>query len=103
MKAICACVLAASLLAPHPAAAQEKGPILIGVIGSLTGAEATYGLSTRHGVELAIAELNAKGGLKGRKFEAKVYDDQGKPEEAATATTRLVALDKVAIVLGEVA
>lgn len=85
------------------ASAQDKAPILIGVIGSLTGAEATYGLSTRHGVELAIAELNAKGGHKGRKFVAKVYDDQGKPEEAATATTRLVSQDKVAIVLGEVA
>lgn len=85
------------------AAAQDKGPIMVGVVGSLTGAEATYGLSTRHGVELAIDELNAKGGHKGRKFQAKVYDDQGKPEEAATATTRLIAQDKVVIVLGEVA
>ena len=92
-----------ALALPVASAAQDKGPILIGVIGSLTGAEATYGLSTRHGVELAIDELNAKGGLKGRKFAAKVYDDQGKPEEAATATTRLVSQDKVAIVLGEVA
>ena len=85
------------------ALAQGKDKIMVGVVGSLTGAEATFGQSTRRGVELAIEEVNAKGGYKGRMLEAKSYDDQGKPEEAATATTRLIAQDKVAIVLGEVA
>ncbi|MBI3552453.1 MAG: ABC transporter substrate-binding protein [Elusimicrobia bacterium] len=96
-----AVVLALSL--PVQSAFAADGKILVGVIGSLTGAEATFGQSTRNGVELAASELNAKGGVKGKTFELKVYDDQGKPEEAATAMTRLVAQDKVSLVIGEVA
>lgn len=77
--------------------------IKIGEIGSMTGAQATFGVSTHQGIELAIKEQNAKGGIKGKKIELVTLDDQGKPEEAATATTKLITQDKVSAVLGEVA
>lgn len=86
-----------------PAAETDDQPILIGEVGSLTGAEATFGVSTHHGVEMAIEEANAAGGVKGRKVAVRVYDDQSKPEEAANAVTRLIAQDKVKLILGEVA
>ncbi|MFL5357008.1 ABC transporter substrate-binding protein [Archangium sp.] len=77
--------------------------ILLGEVGSLTGAQATFGVSTRNGIELAIKEANAEGGVKGKKLDVRVYDDQSKPEEAAQSTTRLITQDKVVLILGEVA
>jgi branched-chain amino acid transport system substrate-binding protein len=88
--------------APAPADPAE-GEILIGEVGSLSGSEATFGVSTHEGIEMAIKEINAAGGVKGRKLKVKVYDDQGKPEEAATAATKLITLDKAVLLLGEVA
>ena len=88
--------------APQGAAAPGT-KIWFGHVGSLTGAEATFGDSTDKGVKLAIEELNAKGGVKGKPLDLKTYDDQGKPEEAAMAATRLITQDKVAVLLGEVA
>ena len=87
-------------------AAQAPAPsakLLFGHIASMTGQEATFGDSTDKGIKLAIEELNAKGGIKGKQIDLKTYDDQGKPEEAAVAATRLVTQDKVAVLLGEVA
>ncbi|HVP67191.1 MAG TPA: ABC transporter substrate-binding protein [Anaeromyxobacteraceae bacterium] len=88
---------------PAPAAAPSAERILVGHIGSMTGSEATFGQSTDNGIKLAIEQWNAKGGVKGRQLALKTYDDQGKPEEAAVAATRLVVNDKVNVLLGEVA
>ncbi len=77
--------------------------ILIGHFGSMTGSEATFGQSTDNGIRLAIKELNATGGIKGKQIALKTYDDQGKSQEAGTAVTRLITSDKVVAVLGEVA
>ena len=96
--------------APAPAAPAQTAAapapsdtILIGHVASLTGEQATFGESTDNAIKLAIAEANAAGGVKGKKLTLKTYDDQGKPEEAAVAATRLVVQDKVAVLLGEVA
>ncbi|MBF5041768.1 ABC transporter substrate-binding protein [Aggregicoccus sp. 17bor-14] len=84
--------------APAPA-----GTLLLGVATALTGGQATFGISTRNGIELAIAEANEAGGVKGQKLATRVYDTQGKPEEAASAVTRLINQDHVALILGDVA
>ena len=89
--------------APAPEARPAEDVILLGEVGSLTGSEAAFGKSTRDGVELALEEVNAAGGLLGKKVAVRVYDDQSKPEEAASATKRLLTQDKVVVVLGEVA
>ncbi len=102
-----------STATPPPAEAQKPTAtgaaptgddvILLGEVGSLTGSEAAFGISTRNGIELALEEANAAGGVKGRKLAVRVYDDQSKPEEAANAATRLISQDKVVAILGEVA
>jgi branched-chain amino acid transport system substrate-binding protein len=85
------------------AAAPAGGGILVGHVGSLTGNEATFGDSTDKGIRLAVDEVNAKGGIKGKQVAMKTYDDQGKPEEAAIAASRLILQDKINVLLGEVA
>lgn len=100
---LAATILILGLIQNPTLAITGQGSILLGEIGSLTGPEATFGDSTHKGILLAVSEVNAKGGVKNKKLEIKVYDDQGKPEEAATAMTRLVTQDKVVLVLGEVA
>jgi branched-chain amino acid transport system substrate-binding protein len=82
---------------------SDTDVILLGEVGSLTGSEATFGISTRDGIELALKEANQAGGVKGKKVAVRVYDDQGKPEEAANAVTRLISQDRVKMILGEVA
>jgi branched-chain amino acid transport system substrate-binding protein len=77
--------------------------ILVGEYGSMTGSEATFGKSTHNGIMLAVKEINAAGGVKGKKIEIKSYDDQGKSQEVGTAVTRLITDDHVTALLGEVA
>src|SRR5688500_15354212 len=82
---------------------NASGPILIGEVGSMTGTEATFGVSSDRGIQLAVAGVNTAGGIKGRNVKVIALDDQGKPEEAATAATRLIASEHVVALLGEVA
>src|SRR5262245_28223837 len=89
--------------APVAANPPEAEEILIGEVGSMSGAEAAFGQSTHNGIQLAVDEANAAGGVKGKKLKVRTYDDQSKPEEAASATTRLITQDKVKVILGEVA
>ncbi|MCS7033042.1 MAG: ABC transporter substrate-binding protein [Phycisphaerae bacterium] len=84
-----------------PMAAGEE--ILIGHYGSLTGSEATFGQSTSNGIKLRASEVNAAGGIKGRRIRIIEYDTKGDAREAGSVVTRLVTADKVVAVLGEVA
>lgn len=95
-------VLALGLIA---AACKPKNDneIRIGEFGSMTGTEATFGISTHRGIEMVIDETNKAGGIDGKKLRLISLDDQGKPEEAVTAVTKLVTQDKVHMILGEVA
>lgn len=83
--------------------AAETGPILVGHYASLTGSEATFGVSTDHGVILAMEERNAAGGVKGRKIALKTLDDASKSSEAGNVVQRLISEDKVVALIGEVA
>lgn len=82
---------------------SEKSEILVGEYGSLTGGIATFGISTRDGSLLAFEDINAKGGVLGKKVRLIVEDDQSKPEEAATVVTKLINQDHVVAMLGQVA
>ncbi len=77
--------------------------ILIGEYGSMTGATATFGQSNHRGVEMAMDAANAAGGALGKKFRVILEDDQGEPEEAQTAVTKLITKDRVVAIEGEVA
>ena len=93
----------ATLLLPALAlalAAAPATPIRIGQFASLTGKEAAFGVAGRKGIELAVAELNAAGGVLGRPIEFLVEDIASKSGESATAVKKLIARDKVVAILG---
>ncbi|HXH92211.1 MAG TPA: ABC transporter substrate-binding protein [Thermoanaerobaculia bacterium] len=83
--------------------AAGSGEILIGEYGSMTGAQATFGQSTHNGIMMAADEINAAGGINGRKIKVLSEDDQSKQEEAANAVTKLISQNNVLAILGEVA
>ena len=93
-RAVGAFLLLSALLRAAPE------PIRVGHFASLTGKEASFGVAGRKGIELAVAELNAAGGVLGRPVEYLVEDIQSKAGESATAVKKLVARDKVVAVLG---
>jgi branched-chain amino acid transport system substrate-binding protein len=82
---------------------KSTNEIVVGHFGSMTGSEATFGQSTDEGIRLAFDEINAKGGIKGKKVKLVTMDNQGKAEEAASVVTRLIEQEKVLALLGEVA
>ena len=77
--------------------------ILVGEYSSLTGGTATFGQSTHNGILLAFTEVNGAGGVLGKKLKVLTEDDQSKPEEAATAATKLISQNRVVALIGEVA
>jgi len=79
------------------------GDILVGEYGSMTGPQATFGQSTHNGIMMAADEINAAGGVNGRKIKVLSEDDQSKSEEAANAVTKLISQNNVMAIIGEVA
>ncbi len=77
--------------------------IKVGVYADLTGQTSSFGQSTKNGIELAIDEVNAAGGVNGKKIQLIVEDDQGRTEQAKTVVEKLIKQDNVVAVLGEVA
>jgi branched-chain amino acid transport system substrate-binding protein len=78
--------------------AQE--PIKIGAMYPLTGGGAVYGVPAMAGHQLAVEELNAKGGILGRKIESVERDDKMNPSAASSTMKELITKDKVDIVVG---
>ena len=81
--------------------AQEE--IVVGEFASLTGGSASFGQSSHKGTALAIDELNAGGGVLGKKVRLVTEDDQSLAGQPATIVRKLISQDKVIAVLGEVA
>lgn len=81
---------------------QESG-IPVGQFASLTGAQASFGQSTDKGVQLALAEINAAGGVLGQPLRIITKDNQSKPGETSTAVRELITRNKVVALIGEVA
>ncbi len=79
---------------------RSESTIRIGHYGSQTGKDAAFGVATRKGILLAIEELNAKGGVLGRKLEYVGEDIQSKQGESATVVKKLISRDKVVAVIG---
>jgi branched-chain amino acid transport system substrate-binding protein len=79
-----------------------KSEIAIGEYSSMTGTTATFGQSTDQAIRLAVDEINQAGGVLGRSIHLYLEDDQSRPEEAATAATKLINQNHVVAMLGEV-
>ena len=80
---------------------DATGDIPVGVYAALTGDQASFGNATVQGVKLAADEINAAGGVLGRKIKLVIEDDQGRPEQAASVVTKLITNDNVIAVIGE--
>lgn len=94
--------LAATLAGLVLAGCSKSGgnTIKIGSIGPLSGAVAVYGVECKNGIDLAVAEINAAGGVNGQLLEVIAEDDEGNPEKSVSAYKKLVTKDGVTFVIG---
>ncbi|HMN93298.1 MAG TPA: ABC transporter substrate-binding protein [Hydrogenophaga sp.] len=81
-----------------PAAAQTGQPLKIGVIGPFTGPSSDFGTPMRHGIELAVEEINAVGGYLGRPLQLVIKDDEGTPDVGRQRSEELVKEGVVATI-----
>ncbi len=98
-KILKAALLAATLLAPAlPAMAAD---VTIGAAAPMTGPRALLGRNFRQGVDMAVEEINAAGGVLGGKLSVQIEDDMGdNPNAALNAVTKLMQVEKVPLMLG---
>ncbi|MDI1343644.1 MAG: ABC transporter substrate-binding protein [Pseudolabrys sp.] len=97
LRWIPALVVAGAAVISSVPAAQAQGTYKIGMSAGLTGYAATVDRAWRDGVEVAIAALNAKGGINGKKVELVVEDNRSEPQEAVTAYRKMISSDKVEV------
>ena len=76
--------------------------IVIGEFGPLTGSTAALGQGSHKGVMIATQEINAAGGLLGKKVRIISEDTQGRPEQAVTTILKLIQRDRVVAIIGEI-
>ncbi len=76
--------------------------IKIGLMVPLTGDVKTFGESTRNGAMIAFDEVNASGGINGKKLVIVLADDKNDPTEASNAASKLIDMDRVVAILGSV-
>ena len=105
MSKALAAAAAVSLLAAAPAGAKVEGDtIILGSAISLTGKYSTNGIHAQNGYELAVKQINEKGGVKvgGKSYKLKVvyYDDESTPARGAQLAERLIKQDGVKYMLG---
>ena len=93
-------VLGATLLG---CSRNHDNEIAVGAFLSLSGPDSTFGSDTREGLNLAVQEINAKGGLKGKLVRVIYEDDKSTTFEATQKVRQLIDRDKVIAVIGEVA
>lgn len=92
--------LVAAALATLSLSAVAADPIKIGVAGPFTGGSAPMGVSMRDGVKLAVNEINAKGGVLGRKLQLVERDDEAKNERGVQIAQELINKEKVVATVG---
>ena len=78
---------------------QAEGAIKIGFFAPMTGSAAADGVSARRGAEMAVEDINAKGGINGRLVELVIYDEHCESKEAVAIARKLIERDKVVAVV----
>jgi len=94
-------VLVFSGISAPAAVAAEAKTFTVGIPLPLTGAEAKFGEMEKQAYEMAVEEINAKGGVKGMKLVLDIQDSGGKPETATAIVEKFITIDKYPIVVGE--
>lgn len=88
--------------APADAPAPSGDTIKIGALAPLTGNVSQYGIAVNNGMQLAVKDINAKGGVLGKQIEYLCEDEKGDPSEALNAYNKLVNNDNIVALLGDV-
>lgn len=84
----------------HPAGTRAEDVLKIGAYLPLTGWAANYGEDAKRGIDLAVEEVNSKGGIGGKTVEVIYEDSGGNPKQAVSAVRKLINIDKVPIIIG---
>jgi len=94
-----AAVVATTVARPAIAA---KEPIKVGYLPALTGPSSSTGIGINRGIQLAVQEINAAGGMDGRQIDLIVRDTQSEPTKAVNGAAELTHSEKVGVVFGPV-
>lgn len=79
---------------------SQREEIPVGYVDAFSGPRAMFGTSARNGIQMAIEEVNARGGIQGKNIKLYIYDDQGIPENAAKAAEQLIEKQKIVALIG---
>lgn len=102
-KSLKSAIAAAMVLAAGAslsAAPKKAATIKIGGVAPLSGGVAVYGVECKNGIDLAIAEINAAGGINGQQVEFICEDDEGDPAKSVSAYKKLVTKDRTKLIIG---
>jgi branched-chain amino acid transport system substrate-binding protein len=100
MRTLTIVALAAGLSAALPAAAGEKPPLKIGALLAVTGPASFLGAPEARTLEMLVADVNARGGIDGRRVELLVKDTGGSPEKAVSFAKQLIDEEEVFAIVG---
>jgi branched-chain amino acid transport system substrate-binding protein len=101
-RAFCVAMGLVGLAAASANVWAEDATIRLGIVAPMSGPNARYGSFSLRGAQLAAEEINNAGGVGGRKIAITSGDSQGTPVEGVSATRRLIDLDKVDFIIGDV-
>ncbi|PIP47957.1 MAG: ABC transporter substrate-binding protein, partial [Deltaproteobacteria bacterium CG23_combo_of_CG06-09_8_20_14_all_51_20] len=100
-KLILVTVLLFSLgLVAGPGISFAEDTIKVGIVLPLTGDQAKFGEIEKLSFDMALEEINGKGGIKGKKIELVIEDDTGRPEVGRSVVEKLITKDKVVMIGG---
>lgn len=97
------CLLIALVAQGCSKSGSDDQVVTVGAYFSLSGVDSTFGIDSREGIEMATEEVNAAGGVKGKKVRVLFEDDKSTTQEASNKVHQLIDRDKVIALLGEVA
>ena len=80
----------------------EEGPLKIAMLAAMSGDVKTFGEGTKRGMEMAVAEWNAKGGVLGRQIEIVIGDTKCDAQEATNVANKVITQDKIHYIVGAV-
>lgn len=100
LKTLVAVVLSTMTLAACSSGTAASSTVKLGLNYELSGDVSTYGAGLVQGIEMAVAEINAAGGVLGKQIELVKADNKSQTDEAANVSARLATRDKVVAILG---
>lgn len=86
----------------HESSGEKSGSIQIGAVLPLTGDSAAWGEQGKYGIQMALEEINSGGGVNGRKLNVIFEDSKADPKTAVSAIQKLISLDKVNAIIGDI-